>query len=234
MLSSLQRCWLGPCNGMHHPLCSAIWLSGNSGASLLPARRLLLRHLLRASCLTGCCKIPVARALLLVFGKLCPGCPVLLAFRRCSKHLTLQLLKRSCMRPTLSHGVKPYPFYSALSAGWNAWSCRLISMLPVACSAPYGVPCVGRMPCGWPHPPFRYSWKRAAWLGYRPELRRPRRVCAGVPCCLALLGLRLRAGACHFGRRFLRFCTSHIVQTPTASLISCRPCCQVQPLRPLY
>ena len=58
------------------------------------------------------------------------------------------------------------------------------------------------------------------WLGYRPELRRPRRVCTGVPCCLALLGLRLRAGACHFGRRFLRFCASHVVQTPLSGSAS--------------
>ena len=36
-------------------------LSGNSGASLLPARLVLLLHLLLASCLTGRCKIPVAR-----------------------------------------------------------------------------------------------------------------------------------------------------------------------------
>ena len=234
MLSSLLHCWLGPCNALLLLPCSAIWLFGNSGANLLPVPLPLLLHLLLTSCLTGCCKIPVARALPLAHGNLCLGCLVWQAFRHCSKPLALQYLERSCTRLIPSPGAKRYPFRSALSAGWNVGSCRLIHS---SLADKYAAGCLlcaiwgslWRMPFGWPHLLFRYSWSRAAWWVYLPEPRRQKRACTAALCCLASRGLRLHAGACASGRLFLRFCTNRVVQTLAESWTSCRRKSKIRP-----
>ena len=158
MPHSLQRFWQGRYNGMRHPLCSVIWLCGDSGVNSLRARHQLLLRPPLVSCLTGCFKTPAAKVWRPARGKLCPGCHVLLDYLLCIRLLTLQWPKRFFMLPTHSHGVRPCPFLSALSAGWSAGSCQLtppwlISMLRAACSAPSGVHYVGRTPCGWLHPP---------------------------------------------------------------------------------
>ena len=158
----------------------------------------------------------VSKAWPLVLGKPCPGSLVWRAFRRCDKHLTLRLPKRSCVHPIVCWLERRVMSADSSLADKYAVGCLLCAI--------WGFPALGL---------FRYSWSRAAWWVYLPELRPPRRACTGAPCCLASLGLRLRAGACPFGRLSPRFC-SRVVQNLTASLISCRPSCRDLPLLPLY
>ena len=238
MPPSLQCFWLGRCNGMRHPLCSVIWLSGDSGVNLLRARHPILLHLPLVSCLTGCCKTPAVKVWLPAHGRRCPGCHGLPDYLRCTKLLTLQWPKRFFMLPARSHGVRPCPFLSALSAGWSAGSCRptppwLTGMLRAACSAPSGVRYVGLTPGGWRHPQSTFNWSRAAWSASLPGPKLPKPACTGVHCCLASLGLLLPAGASHFGRCCLRSCISRVEWILTASWIFCRPSLRVQYPRPL-
>ena len=88
------------------------------------------------------------------------------------------------------------------------------------------------LPCGLLHPPFTFSWSTAAWSEYHLALRRPRRVCTGVPRLWASLALLLRAGASPSGLCCLRFCISRVGLTLTASWTFFRPFSQVRGLRP--
>ena len=90
---------------MRHPLCSVIWLCGDSGVYLLCARHQLLLRPPLVSCLTGCFKTPAAKVWRPAHGRLCPGCHVLLD--------SLSMLRAACSAPSGVHYVGRTP------CGWR-------------------------------------------------------------------------------------------------------------------
>ena len=191
MLSSLQRCWLGPCNGMHHLLCSAIWLSGNSACSsstpLAPASSILPDWLLQNSSRQGLASGPWKA---LSWMSRVAGLPA------------LQQARNTAVAKAFLHASNPQPRREALpfSLSFVCWLERRVMSADSSLADKYAAGCLHCAIWGslrwadalWVAPSsIQVQLEQAAWLGYRPELRRPRRVCTGV-----LLGLTGSSSAC--------------------------------------